>query len=143
MLVMYSKPASKRSQASFSVSATLTVNSSLGRLYNEKEEYSTAEEILHKQIEIIERTGGKVRCPAQLIDWGFLPYILLSELHLKMGEFKKAKDLADETYEIAVKSKSRLYMAMANRLKGMLSSHEKTDNPPQSFSKRAEESLKP
>ncbi len=56
---------------------------------------------------------------------GFAPYVWLSEVYLKMGEFKKAKDLADVAYECAVKSKSRLYMALANRLKGMLSSHEK------------------
>jgi len=100
-------------------------NSSLGRLCYEKEDYVEAEEILQKEIEVIEKMGGKIRCPVQLIHWGFLPYIWLSEVHLKTGEFKKAKDLVDETYEFAVKSKSRLYMAMANRLKGMVLSHEK------------------
>ena len=103
----------------------LTVNQALGRLYYEKEEYDKAEEILKKQIEIIQKTGGKIRCPAQLIYWGFVPYIWLSEVHLKTGEFKKAKDLADEAYECAVKSKSRLYMAMANRLRGMVLSSQK------------------
>jgi len=73
----------------------------------------------------MEKIGGKIRCPVQFFHWGFFPYIWLSEVRLKMGHFKKAKDLADKTYEAAVKSKSRLYMAMANRLKGMLLSHEK------------------
>jgi len=101
------------------------LNLSLGRLCYEKEEYGKAEEILQKQIEAIEKIGGKIRCPVQLLHWGFVPYIWLSEVHLKMGEFKKAKDLADVAYECAVKSKSRLYMAMANRLKGMVLSSEK------------------
>jgi len=101
------------------------LNSSLGRLCYEKQEYNKAEEILQKQIEILERTGGKTRCPVQFFHWGFVPYIWLSEVRLKMGHFKKAKDLADVAYEAAVKSKSRLYMAMANRLKGMILSCEK------------------
>jgi len=101
------------------------VNSSLGRLHYEKEEYGKAEEILQKQIEVLEKVGGKIRCPVQLLHWGFVPYIWLSELYLKTGEFKKARDLADVAYDVAVKSKSRLYMAWANRLKGMLLSHEK------------------
>jgi len=105
------------------------VNSSLGRLYYEKEEYGKAEEILQKQIEVLEKIGGKIRCPVQYFHWGFVPYIWLSEVRLKMGKFKKAKDLADEMYDAAVKSKSRLYMAMANRLKGMLFSHEKDGEP--------------
>jgi len=103
----------------------LSVNSLLGRLCYEKEEYGKAEEILQKQIEDIERIGGKIRCPVQLFWWGFVPYIWLSEVHLKTGKLKKAKDLTDEAYEFAVKSKSMFYMAMANRLKGMLFSHEK------------------
>jgi len=102
-----------------------TINSSLGRLCYEKEDYVEAEEILQKEIEAMERLEGKIRCPVQFFHWVFVPYIWLSEVRLKMGHFKKAKDLADETYEFAVKSKSRLYMAMANRLRGMLSSHEK------------------
>jgi len=101
------------------------VNSLLGRLSYEKEEYGKAEGILQKQIEFLEKFGGKIRCPVQLFWWSFVPYIWLSESYLKMGKLKEAKNLADETYECAVKSKSRLYMAMANRLKGMLSSHEK------------------
>jgi tetratricopeptide (TPR) repeat protein len=107
------------------LTALCFVNSSLGRLCYEKEEYGMAEEFLQKAIEFVERLGGKIRCPAQLFYLGFEPYIWLSELHLKMGEFKKAKDLADEMYEVALKSKSRFYMAMANRLKGMILSHEK------------------
>jgi len=103
----------------------LSVNSLLGRLCCEKEEYGKAEEFLRKAFEVAEKFGGKTRCPVQLFWWGFVPYIWLSELYLKTGEFKKAKDLADEAYEAAVKSKSRLYMAMADRLKGMLFSHEK------------------
>jgi len=101
------------------------VNSSLGRLYYEREEYGKAEEILQKVIEAMEKMGGTLRCPIQFPYTSFVPYILLSKVHLKTGKFKKAKDLADEAYECAVKSKSRLYMAMANRLKGMLSSYEK------------------
>jgi len=66
------------------------VNSSLGRLHYEKEEYGKAEEILQKQIEALEKIGGKIRCPAQYFHWGFLPYIWLSEVHLKTGKFKKA-----------------------------------------------------
>jgi len=100
-------------------------NSSLGRLCYEKEEYGKAEEILQKQIEVLKKFGGKIRCPVQYFQWGFLPYIWLSEVYLKTGEFKKARDLADVAYECAVKSKSRLYMAMANRLKGMLLSNQK------------------
>ncbi|UCH71095.1 MAG: tetratricopeptide repeat protein [Candidatus Bathyarchaeota archaeon] len=101
------------------------VNSSLGRLYCEREEYGKAEEILQKQIEVLEKCGEKICCPAQFPYLGFVPYIWFSEVYLKMGEFKKAEDLADEIYEIAVKSKSRLYMALANRLKGMVLSQEK------------------
>jgi len=101
------------------------INSSRGRLCYEKEEYSKAEEILQKQIEVMEKIGGKIRCPVQFFHWGFFPYVWLAELYLKTDEFEKAKDLADKAYEAAVKSKSRLYMAMANRLKAMLSSHEK------------------
>jgi len=107
----------------------LWINSSLGRLCYEKEEYGKAEEILQKQIELMQKAGGKLRCPAQLYCWSFVPYIWLSEVHLKMGKLKKAKDLTEETYEVAVKSKSRLYMAMANRLRGMLFSHEKDWEP--------------
>jgi len=107
------------------LTALCFVNSALGRLFYEKEEYGKAEEILQKQIEVMEKMGGKIRCPAQLFYVGFVPYFWLSEVHLKMDKFKKAKDLADEVYEVAVKSKSRLYMAMVNRLKGMLSSHER------------------
>jgi len=103
----------------------LCVNSLLGRLRYEKEEYDKAEEILQKAFEFKKKFRGKTRCPVQLFWWGFVPYIWLSEVHLKTGEFKKAKDLADEAYECAAKSKSRFYMAMANRLKGMLTSHEK------------------
>ncbi|UCE16315.1 MAG: tetratricopeptide repeat protein, partial [Candidatus Bathyarchaeota archaeon] len=99
------------------------VNSLLGRLFYEKEEYGKAEEFLQKAFEVAEKFGGKIRCPVQLFWWGFVPYVWLSEVHLKTGEFKKAKDLADVAYEVAVKSKSRLYMAWANRLKGMLLSH--------------------
>jgi len=100
-------------------------NSALARLCYEKEEYGKAEEILQKQIEAIQKIEGKTRWPVQLWYVGFVPYIWLSEVHLKMGEFKKAQDLADEMYEVALKSKSRFYMAMANRLKGMVLSHEK------------------
>ena len=116
------------------------VKSSLGRLYYEKEEYGKAEEILQKQIEVLEKIGGKIRCPVQYFHWGFVPYIWLSEVRLKMGKFKKAKDLADEMYDAAVKSKSRLYVAMANRLKGILSSHEKDWEPAiESFEKSKKE----
>jgi len=112
----------KRAHFSWSL---VWVDSLLGRLYYEKEEYAKAEEILQKPIKVLKKGGGKTRCPAQLWYMGFVPYVWLSEVHLKMGEFKKAKDLADVTYECAVKSKSRLYMAMANRLKGMLLSSQK------------------
>jgi len=105
--------------------ALVWVDSLLGRLCYEKEEYAKAEEILQKQIKVLKKGGGKTRCPAQLWYIGFAPYVWLSEVHLKTGESKKAKDLADETYEFAVKSKSRLYMAMANRLKAMLLSSQK------------------
>jgi len=101
------------------------INSSLGRLCYEKQEYNKAKEILQKQIEILERFGGKTRCPVQFFHMGFVPYVWLAESYLKTDEFEKAKDLVDETYDVAVKSKSRLYMAMANRLRGMVSSHEK------------------
>jgi len=101
------------------------INSRLGRLCYEKEDYVEAEEILQKQIKVLEKGGGKTRCPVQFFHWGFLPYIWLSEVHLKMGEFKKAKDLADEMYEVALKSKSRFYMALASRLRGMLLSSQK------------------
>jgi len=101
------------------------VNSLLGRLYYEREEYGKAEEILQKMIEVVEKIGGKKSCPAQFLSAVYVPYIWLSELHLKMGEFKKAKDLADVAYDVAIKSKSRFYMAMANRLKGMLFSSQK------------------
>jgi len=104
-------------------------NSSLGRLCYEKEEYDKAEEILQKVMEDIERIGGKIRVPYWSFGLCVHAYVWLSELHLKMGEFKKAKDLADEMYEIALKSKSRLYMAMANRLKGMLFSSQKDWEP--------------
>ncbi len=100
-------------------------NSSLGRLFYEKEEYGKAREILLKQIKVIQKIGGKIRCPVQSAYSGFVPYIWLSEVHLKTGEFKKAKDLADVAYEAAVKSKSRFYMAMANRVRGMLFSSQK------------------
>jgi tetratricopeptide (TPR) repeat protein len=101
------------------------INSSLGRLYYEKEEYGKAEEILQKQIGVIEKIGGKTRCPAQLFSMGFVPYVWLSGVHLKMGKLKEAKNLTDEAYEAAVKSKSRLYMALANRVRGMLFSSQK------------------
>ena len=116
------------------------INSSFGRLYYEKEDYVEAEEILQKEIEVMERMGGKIRCPVQLFHWGFVPYIWLSEVHLKTGKFKKAKDLADVAYEVAVKSKSRLYMALANRLKGMLFSSQKDwDSAIDSFEKSKRE----
>jgi tetratricopeptide (TPR) repeat protein len=104
-------------------------NSALARLCYEKEEYGKAEEILQKQIEAIRKIEGKIRWPVQLWYVGFVPYIWLSEVYLKMGKLKEAKNLADEVYEFTVKSKSRPYMAMANRLKGMLSSHEKDWEP--------------
>jgi len=100
-------------------------NSLLGRLCCEKEEYGKAKEFLRKAFEVAEKFGGKIRCPVQLFWWGFVPYVWLSEVHLKMDKFKKAKDLADQAYECAVKSKSRLYMAVANRLNGMLSSSQR------------------
>jgi len=104
------------------------INSALGRLYYEKEEYGKAEEILQKEIRALEKVGGITCCPVQLYSYacqGLEPGVWLSELYVKIGEFKKAKDLADDAYEFAVKSKSRRYMALANKLKGMLSSHEK------------------
>jgi predicted ATPase len=118
----------------------MLVNSSLGRLFYEKEEHSKAEEILQKQIEVAEKIGGKIRCPVQLGYAGFVPYILLSEVHLKMGKLKEAKNLTDEAYEAAVKSRSRLYMAMANRLKGMVLSYEKNwESAIESFEKSRRE----
>jgi predicted ATPase/tRNA A-37 threonylcarbamoyl transferase component Bud32 len=101
------------------------VNSLLGRSYYEKGEYGKAEEILQKVIEAMEKMGGTLRCPIQFPYTSFVPYIWLSEVHLKTGKLKRAKDLADEAYELAVKSKSRLYLAMANRVRGMLFNSQK------------------
>ncbi|UCE15559.1 MAG: tetratricopeptide repeat protein [Candidatus Bathyarchaeota archaeon] len=118
----------------------IIINSSLGRLCYEKEEHGKAEEILQKQVEVIEKIGGKIRCPAQLPYWGFVPYIWLSELQLKIGRLKKAKDLADVAYEVAVKSKSRLYLALANRVKAMLFNSQKAwESSIESFEKSKRE----
>ena len=84
----------------------------LGELYMDTEDYVKAEKYLNKSNEIYEKAGDKY---AQLD-----PLSSLAILYLKKGEVEKAKGLIDKIYEYSIKTKSKLDIARAERLKGIL-----------------------
>jgi len=76
------------------------------------ENYVEAEKYLNRSSEIYKKTGDKY---AQIDSLS-----ALSRLYLKKGEIEKAKNLIDKICEYAIKTKSKLDIAYAERLKGIL-----------------------
>jgi predicted ATPase/tRNA A-37 threonylcarbamoyl transferase component Bud32 len=85
----------------------------LGELFVEMENYAEAEKHLNESKSIYEKAGD-AECQFTEV------FPALSKLCLKKGEIEKARELIEKTYEHATKSKNRLLMVDAEKLKAML-----------------------
>jgi serine/threonine protein kinase/tetratricopeptide (TPR) repeat protein len=101
--------AKKIGEYQFSGAATLA----LGELFMEMEDYGEARRYLMEASSIYEKSGESAT-----LFFEVLP--TLSRLYLKTGEFEKARELIDVTYEQLAKTKSRLAIAYAEQVKAML-----------------------
>jgi len=93
--------------------ASINATYSLGKLFMEMGDYVEAEKYFNESSNICEKAGDTV---TQLTEV-FLP---LSELYLKKGEIKKAKELIGKIYAFATNTKNRLVISYAEMLRAML-----------------------
>jgi len=100
--------ARKVGEYQFSGEATLL----LGELFMEMEDYVEAEKYFNESNSIYERAGDT---DAQ---FGTV-FPALAKLYLKKGEIEKAKELIEEIYDYATKTKNRLVTPYAEMLKAM------------------------
>jgi len=85
----------------------------LGELFMEMEDYVEAEKYFEESKKIYEKAEDTATQRAYV-------FPALSRLYLNNGETEKAKELIDETCKHATRTKSRLEIADAEMLKGML-----------------------
>jgi tetratricopeptide (TPR) repeat protein len=106
----------------------------LGQLFMEMEDYVEAEKYFKEGNDIYEKAGDT---DAQLA--GAFP--ALSRLYLKKSEIEKARKLIEKTYEYVTKTKNRVSVVDAEKLKGMLFREEKNwQQSMQHFEKSLQES---
>ena len=85
----------------------------LGELFMEMEDYVEAEKYLDESCSVYEQAAD---ADARIT----LAFPALSRLYLKKGEFEKANEIIEETYEYATKTRNRLTLPYAEMLKAML-----------------------
>jgi tetratricopeptide (TPR) repeat protein/KaiC/GvpD/RAD55 family RecA-like ATPase len=100
--------AKKVGEYQFSGEATLL----LGELFMEMEDYVEAEKYFNESNSIYERAGDTDAQFATV-------FPALAQLHLEKGEIEKAKELIEETYDYATKTKNRLVTPYAEMLKAV------------------------
>jgi tetratricopeptide (TPR) repeat protein/KaiC/GvpD/RAD55 family RecA-like ATPase len=100
--------ARKIGEYQFSGEATLL----LGESFMEMEDYVEAEKYLNESNSIYERAGDTDAQFATV-------FPALAQLHLEKGEIEKAKELIEEIYDYATKTKNRLVTPYAEMLKAM------------------------